>query len=265
MEMSFNATDLPVSNEGALLCAGTNLNPIKSASKSVLIIDDDEELGSMIKQYLEQHNIELTLCHRGKTGLEAALTGRFDLVLLDVMLPDLDGFEVLQKLRVVSNLSVLLLSARGQSADRIRGLQLGADDYLPKPFIPEELAARIHAIIRRSSKHSQSVLLEAVQRQIESHKLAVDCVTRTAWYGAARVHLTDIEFSLLVLLCRSPEEILTREQLGDSIFEREFHPLNRSLDMHVSRLRKKLAMAKVPGNPIRTIHGFGYLFSATVL
>jgi two-component system response regulator CpxR len=119
--------------------------------KSVLIVDDDITLGAMVGEYLERHEMQLSMRHSGLLGLEAASTGQFDVILLDVMLPDLDGFEVLRRLRTHSDLCVLLLSARGQAADRIRGLQLGADDYLPKPFDPDELVARIQAITRRSN------------------------------------------------------------------------------------------------------------------
>jgi two-component system, OmpR family, response regulator CpxR len=235
----------------------------RSKILSILLVDDDVALGSMLREFLEREGIELSMRHSGELGLAAASTGQYDLILLDVMLPDIDGFEVLQRLRAHSDLSVLLLSARGQPADRIRGLQLGADDYLSKPFDPEELVARIHAVMRRSRKRSMSDSI--MQRRISLHNLMVDRGKRTAQYETRSLDLTDIEFSLLEAFVQAPGVVLTREKLAIGIFERALHPLNRNLDMHVCRLRKKLSMANVPGNPIKSIRGSGYLFSITVL
>lgn len=229
--------------------------------KSVLIVDDDVAFGSMVGEYLERHEMKFSMRHTGELGLEEAVSSQYDLMLLDVMLPDLDGFEVLRRLRTMSNLSVLLLSARGQPADRVHGLQLGADDYLPKPFDPDELVARIQAVLRRSSLQAQPASTGSDSRRILFHGLAVDPVTRTAWYKENVLDLTDIEFSLLEVFIRSRESPLTREDLVLKVFGRPFHPLNRNLDMHVSRLRKKLDSAQLPGNPIKTVRGIGYLFS----
>src|SRR5258708_7085376 len=142
--------------------------------RSVLIIDDDVKLCTMLREYLARHEIDLEIRHHGKLGLEAAFAGQYDLVLLDVTLPGIDGFEVLQRLRESSDLCILLLTARGDAADRIRGLQLGADDYLPKPFDPEELVARIRAIIRRGTPRSISSLSNAVDRGMPLTVLTVD-------------------------------------------------------------------------------------------
>jgi two-component system response regulator CpxR len=225
---------------------------------SVLIIDDDVKLGTMLREYLERHQIRLEICHNGEMGLEAASTGQYDLMLLDVTLPDLDGFEVLQRLRVYSDLSVLLLTARGHAADRIRGLQLGADDYLPKPFDPDELVARIQAIIRRSSP---ALTAADAQRRLSLGGLVLDLASRTARYKENLLDLTHIELLLLESFIQSPGVVLTREELVIRIFDRPFHPLNRNLDMHVCRLRRKLFSAALPGNPIKTIRSAGYLFS----
>jgi DNA-binding response OmpR family regulator len=230
---------------------------------SVLIIDDDVKLGTMLREYLEQHQIRLEICHNGELGLEAASTGQYDLMLLDVTLPDVDGFEVLQRLRVYSDLSVLLLTARGHAADRIRGLQLGADDYLPKPFDPEELVARIRAILRRSGKNSSALPSPSAHRPLTLGDMVIDLASRSAKYRGHRLDLTDIELSLLESFIQSPGVVLTREELVVRVFERPFNPLNRNLDMHVCRLRKKLNSASVIGNPIKSIRNAGYLFSAT--
>jgi two-component system response regulator CpxR len=230
---------------------------------SVLIIDDDVKLGTMLREYLARHEIQLEIRHNGELGLEAADTGKFDLILLDVMLPDVDGFEVLRKLRVYSDLSVLLLTARGQAADRIRGLELGADDYLPKPFDPDELAARIRAILRRSVRRSSLLPARDADRRISWGDLVLDLTSHSARYKNRALDLTAIELSLLEAFLRSPGVVLTREELVIRIFERPFHPLNRNLDMHVCRLRRKLHSATLLGNPIKTVRSLGYLFSAT--
>ena len=229
--------------------------------RSVLIIDDDVKLCTMLREYLARHEIELEIRHHGKLGLEAAFSGQYDLVLLDVTLPGIDGFEVLQRLRKSSDLCILLLTARGDAADRIRGLQLGADDYLPKPFDPEELVARIRAVIRRGAPRFVSSLSHAVDHGRQLTQLTVDGASRTARYGTSRLDLTDIELSLLEIFLQSPGVVLTREELVARIFRRAFHPLDRSLDMHVSRLRRKLRTATSLGNHIKTIRSSGYLFS----
>ena len=230
---------------------------------SVLIIDDDVKLGTMLREYLARHEIHLEIRHTGELGLEAADTGNFDLILLDVMLPDVDGFEVLRRLRVYSELSVLLLTARGQAADRIRGLELGADDYLPKPFDPDELAARIRAILRRSVQRASMLPARDVDRRLCLGDLVIDLTSHSARYKNRTLDLTAIELSLLEAFIRSPGVVLTREELVIRIFERAFHPLNRNLDMHVCRLRRKLHSATMLGNPIKTIRSSGYLFSTT--
>ncbi len=229
--------------------------------RSVLIIDDDVKLCTMLREYLARYEIDLEIRHHGKLGLETAFAGQYDLVLLDVTLPGIDGFEVLQRLRMSSDLCILLLTARGDAADRIRGLQLGADDYLPKPFDPEELVARIRAIIRRGTPRSISSLPNAVDRGMQLTGLTVDGASRTARYGTIRLDLTDIELSLLETFLQSPGVVLTREELVARIFQRPFHPLDRSLDMHVSRLRRKLRTATPLGNHIKTVRSSGYLFS----
>src|SRR5438067_5225361 len=229
--------------------------------RSVLIIDDDVKLCTMLREYLARHEIDLEIRHHGKSGLEAAFAGQYDLVLLDVTLPGIDGFEVLQRLRKSSDLCILLLTARGDAADRIRGLQLGADDYLPKPFDPEELVARIRAIIRRGAPRFLSSLSNPVDHGRHLTRLTVDGASRTARYGTNRLDLTDIELSLLETFLQSPGVVLTREDLVARIFQRPFHPLDRSLDMHVSRLRRKLRTATPLGDHIKTVRSSGYLFS----
>jgi DNA-binding response OmpR family regulator len=227
--------------------------------RSVLIVDDDVRLAEMLQDYLVRHEIALTARHDGLRGLEAARTGQYDLMLLDVMLPDIDGLEVLRRLRTVSDMYVLLLSARGEAADRVLGLRLGADDYLPKPFNPEELVARIGAILRRGTARRSSTADAPPRLALDG--LSIDLDSHAAFYEGHILELTNIELQLLESFLESPGIVLTREDLMMRVFQRAFHPLDRSLDMYVSRLRRKLRSATPLGERIKTIRSLGYLFS----
>jgi two-component system response regulator CpxR len=229
---------------------------------SVLIIDDDVKLSTMLREYLERHEIQLEMRHNGELGLQEAAAGNYDLMLLDVMLPDVDGFEVLERLRVYSDMSVLLLTARGHATDRIRGLQMGADDYLPKPFDPDELVARIRAILRRSMQRTAATPARSDDHRLRLGEFVLDMTARTARFKETRIELTDVELALLEAFLQAPEVVLSRDELMVRVFERPFHPLNRTLDMHVSRLRRKLSSATEHSNLIKTIRSSGYLFSA---
>jgi DNA-binding response OmpR family regulator len=224
--------------------------------ETILLIDDDVELCSMLSDYLGRHGYKVAAVHNGKTGLEKALSEKYSIVLLDVMLPGLDGFEVLRRIRTSSTLNVLLLTARGEDIDRIVGLEIGADDYLPKPFNPRELLARIRAILRRSGQ------TEAPQPEsgeyLEVMGLELDASARTARCAETTLDLTDVEFTLLQTLMRSPGEVVDREHLTEVVLQRKFHPFDRSLDMHVSRLRRKLEEAGNSGDMVKTIRGIGY-------
>jgi two-component system response regulator CpxR len=232
--------------------------------RPVLIVDDDVKLCDMLRDYLARHDIELTARHEGREGLEAAYAGQHELMLLDVTLPGIDGFEVLRQLRKFSDICVILLTARGDAADRVRGLQLGADDYLPKPFDVEELVARIHAILRRITLRSPSPAAPSPNAVLQRDGLTIDLTSRTAFYLNIMLELTNIEISLLEMFLKSPGVVLTREELVSRVFQRPFHPLDRSLDVYVSRLRRKLQSATPLGNHIKTIRSSGYLFSTAV-
>jgi two-component system response regulator CpxR len=229
----------------------------------VLLIDDDIELCSMLEDYLTRHGFAVTKEHHGELGLQRALTGDFSIVLLDVMLPGLDGFEVLRRLRTSSQVSVLLLTARGEDIDRIVGLEMGADDYLPKPFNPRELLARVRAILRRSAA-TQAARAEAKIpgapgiKHLSVAGIELDSGARTAICNGVELELTNVEFELLGALMESPGQILTREHLCESVLDRRFNPFDRSLDMHVSRLRRKLDDAANLGDQIKTIRSVGY-------
>jgi DNA-binding response OmpR family regulator len=227
--------------------------------ESILIIDDDMSLCSMLKEYFALHNMSLTMCHHGLKGLEEARSGSYDLVLLDVMLPALDGFEVLRLLRQHSDVSILLLTARSEVADRINGLENGADDYLAKPFNPRELVARIRSILRRRVM-TRTDATGSKSSLISVHGFQLDITARCAEYRGTSLSLTETEFALLQALLESPGIVLGREQLSGRVSRRPFHPLDRSLDMLVSRLRRKLELQDNPGQAIRTIRSTGYVF-----
>lgn len=221
--------------------------------EDVLLIDDDVELCSMLTQYLDKHGFRVRAVHRGDTGLTATQQRPWALVLLDVMLPGMDGFEVLKRIRQESNVSVVLLTARGEDVDRIVGLEIGADDYLPKPFNPRELLARMHAVLRRRDRAAGP--LPALLRV---HDLELDVAARKAMKAGKRLELTDVEFGLLEALMRAPGQVLSREELSQSVLGRAFDPFDRSLDMHVSRLRRKLGRDDEDEDRVKTIRGAGY-------
>jgi DNA-binding response OmpR family regulator len=222
--------------------------------EDILLIDDDVELCEMLTEYLGRHDFRVSAVHRGDTGLEAARSRAWPMILLDVMLPGMDGFEVLKHIRGFSSDSVLLLTARGEEVDRIVGLEIGADDYLAKPFNARELLARIRAIRRRSA--APAVGTERSVLIVED--LVLDPAARTVRQKGEHLDLTDVEFTLLEVLMRSPGKVVERESLAEEVLGRKFNPFDRSLDMHVSRLRKKLAGESNVDDRVKTIRGTGY-------
>jgi DNA-binding response OmpR family regulator len=220
---------------------------------SLLLVDDDVELCGMMSEFFAQEGHRLECIYNGREGLTAALNGSYDLVILDVMLPILDGFEVLQRLRRRKDLPVIMLTARVQQQDRIRGLDAGADDYLPKPFDPDELLARIRAVLRRSESLARTEAEEIVIGNIR-----VRPTTREAWLSDQLVDLTAAEFDLLEMLMRSAGRVVSRDEITAALFEREATPYDRFLDVHISHLRKKLEGGR---GLIRTVRGVGYVFT----
>lgn len=220
--------------------------------EEILLIDDDVELCSMLTEYLGKNGFRVKAAHRGDTGLKAAQQRPWSLILLDVMLPGIDGFEVLKRIRAESSVNVLLLTARGDDVDRIVGLEIGADDYLPKPFNPRELLARMRAVLRRNTPSATAQLAVLRVREFE-----LDPAARKALKAGKRLDLTDVEFGLLEALMRSPGKVVSREELSQSVLGRNFDPFDRSLDMHVSRLRKKLSHG-TEEDQVKTIRGVGY-------
>jgi DNA-binding response OmpR family regulator len=221
--------------------------------EEVLLIDDDVELCSMLTEYLGKNGFRVRTAHRGDTGLKVAQQRPWSLILLDVMLPGIDGFEVLKRIRAESSVNVLLLTARGEDVDRIVGLEIGADDYLPKPFNPRELLARMRAVLRRNVPSATPQFTVLRVRDFE-----LDPAARKALRAGKRLDLTDVEFGLLEALMQSPGKVVSREELSQSVLGRTFDPFDRSLDMHVSRLRKKLSHAGTEEDQVKTIRGVGY-------
>jgi two-component system response regulator CpxR len=217
----------------------------------ILVIDDDAELCSLLAEFLGREGFTVEFRHDGLSGLARATEGVFDLVVLDVMLPGLDGFEVLRRLRAKSRLPVLMLTARGEDVDRIVGLELGADDYLPKPFNPRELAARIRAILRRVRGPASA------EGRIEVNGVTLDPGTRSVEVDGRPVELTTFEFEILELLMRAAGRVLSRDALMEHLYNRKATPFDRSIDMHVSHLRKKLEVSRPL---IKTVRGVGYQF-----
>jgi two-component system response regulator CpxR len=219
----------------------------------ILVIDDDVELCSLLNEFFKREGFTVEFEHDGARGLEKAVGGAHALVVLDVMLPTLDGFEILRRLRAASRVPVLMLTARGEDVDRIVGLELGADDYLPKPFNPRELSARIRAILRRVESHAAA----GVGGRIEINGVALDPGTREVRADGQPVELTTFEFDILEQLMRGAGRVLSRDALMESLYNRKATPFDRSIDMHVSHLRRKLEA----GRPrIKTIRGVGYQF-----
>ncbi len=223
----------------------------------ILVVDDDAELCTLLGEFLRREGYTVDCDHEGNAGLTSALAGGFDLIVLDVMLPGLDGFEILRRLRQQSKVPVIMLTARGEDVDRIVGLELGADDYLPKPFNPRELAARIRAILRR---YEQSQEQRAPSGRLEMNGIVLDPGTRQVFSSGKPVEVTTFEFDILEMLMHSAGRVLSRDTLMENFYNRKATPFDRSIDMHISHLRKKLEHGTTL---IKTIRGVGYQFCRT--
>ena len=226
----------------------------ESKSLNILLVDDDAELCEMMREFFEQNGHALDCVRNGIDGLERAVEHDYDLVILDVMLPGMNGFMLLAQLRRRRDVPVIMLTARTDSHDRVQGLEAGADDYLPKPFDPDELLARVRAVLRRAGKTNSDWLLH-----FASDELRINGQTRQVWLRSEPVDLTAMEFDILYLLVCSAGRVLTREELSTATLERSLTPFDRSLDVHISHLRKKLEPI---GRQIQTIRGVGYLFTS---
>ena len=224
----------------------------------LLVIDDDRKLCRLIQDYLEPLGYAVAMAHTGPDGVERALAEPWQAVILDVMLPGFDGFEVLKRIRAKSDVPILMLTARGEEADRIVGLEIGADDYLPKTFSTRELLARLRAVIRRSGRTVEAA--PAPEPEIVVGALRINQAARVAVLDDQPLALTAVEFDLLTALARARGRVKTREQLLEEIRERDYDVFDRSIDVHISALRKKLGDDAREPRFIRTIRAVGYLF-----
>lgn len=220
-------------------------------ARRLLVVDDDAELCTLVSQFLTREGFEVDCVHDGEEGLDAAMSGRHEAIVLDVMLPRMSGFEVLQKIRAQKRTPILMLTARGDHVDRVVGLEMGADDYVPKPFDPRELVARIRAVLRRAEAPSDRA---ADSERIEAGAIDIDLAAREAWCETQRLELTAVEFEMLTAFARAYGRVVSREELSQVALRRAFDPRDRSVDMYVSKLRRKLGAQR-----IRTVRSAGYM------
>ncbi len=226
----------------------------------ILVIDDDSELCELLTDYLSGEGFIVETANDGRQGVDQALIGDHVLVILDVMLPELNGFDVLRKIRQQSKVPVIMLTARGDDIDRIVGLELGADDYLPKPFNPRELVARIRAIQRRMVTDVQRPAAEKLTELIVGD-VVLNPTNRMVQCAGKNIELTSVEFNLLEVLLTRAGEVISREDLVEKVLGRRLSAYDRSIDVHVSALRKKLGHYEGDTERIRTVRSVGYLYS----
>ena len=229
---------------------------------SILLVDDDRELCSLLTTCFVREGLNVEVAHDGRTGLNMALSGDYDLAILDVMLPELTGLQILKELRATSSMGVLMLTARGEEIDRIVGLDYGADDYLTKPCTPRELMARVRALVRRLNPSDESEYFRQPQR-LEFGDLELDEGTRICRREGQILELTTAEFDLLAYFMRRSGRIIHRKELLKSILGRRWSPFDRSIDVHVSNLRRKLGCSPDGTERIRAVRSVGYLFART--
>lgn len=233
---------------------------ILRCNMKILIIDDDKKLCRLVADYLAPMGYDVDAAHNGSDGLEKIRVNDFDAVILGVMMPRMDGFEVLKRLRTTSDIPVLMLTARGEETDRIVGLEMGADDYLPKTFSSHKLLARLRAVTRRYRATQRRAASQNANERLVFGDLEIDPGARTARLGSKTLNLTPIEYELLARLARSRGRVLTRDQLLDAVAGRSYEVFDRSVDVHISSLRRKLG--EDPRNPtyIQTVRAAGYMF-----
>ena len=226
--------------------------------EKILIIDDDAELCEMLSEYLRKESFEVETIQHGTRGLERARAGDHDMIVLDVMLPGMNGFDLLRELRTSSDVPVLLLTARGDELDRIVGLEIGADDYLSKPFNARELLARIRAIGRRNAREQRGP--GAPKQPVAVGDVELDPGSRTITLDGKVLDATTVEFNLLETLLRSAGNVVSRDEIASAVLGRELSPFDRSIDVHISKLRKKLGNLPNGRERIKTIRNTGYMY-----
>lgn len=227
--------------------------------EQVLVIDDDRGMCELVVEYLGPEGYAVEAVHEGDAGIARALSGEHALVVLDVMLPGMNGFEVLRRVRATSRVPVLMLTARGDDIDRIVGLEIGADDYLPKPFNPRELVARIRAILRRA-RPDETKNQDADDR-LTVGDIVLDVSTRVVRRSREEIALTAVEYEILERMLRSVGRIVRRDDLVKEVLGRSLSPFDRSIDTHVSNLRRKLGPYPLNAERIKTVRGVGYIYT----
>ncbi len=231
--------------------------------KRVLIVDDDKKLRELLTEYLEEFGFQVSTRSDGRRILSAIKTETPDIIILDIMMPHKDGFEILREIRTAFSVPVIMLTARGEDADRIVGLELGADDYLSKPFNPRELLARIRAVLRRSAAPIDGETMRDENHLIEAGGLILDKAKRIVMMGREEVALSSTEYEILKVLMEHPNRTLSRDQLMSMARGRDFMAFDRSIDVHISKLRSKVEFNPRSPERIKTVWGAGYIFVDT--
>jgi two-component system response regulator CpxR len=227
-------------------------------AKRILVIDDDVELCQLVHRFLTQEGFEMEAVNSGAAGAERALSKNYELVVLDVMMPEVNGFDVLRRIRAQSHIPVLMLTAKGDALDRVLGLEMGADDYLAKPFNPQELVARIRAILRRIKPQADA---KAARTPLVVGDVEMDRGARIVRRQGETVNLTSVEFDLLEALLQAAGQVISRETLTREVLGREFSPFDRSIDTHVCNLRKKIGILPQGTERIKGVRGIGYVYA----
>jgi DNA-binding response OmpR family regulator len=225
---------------------------------NLLLIDDDIELCNLLGEYLSAEGFHYTPVHDGQTALEITSKQNFDLIILDVMLPQRSGFDVLKTLRLSDQTPVIMLTAKGDTVDRVVGLEIGADDYLAKPCDPRELVARIRALLRRTSQTQHT---SASPEKLISGKIVLNLGTRSATWDNQDVNLTGTEFSVLEILVRRAGQVISKDEMTEQALNRKLTPYDRSIDVHVSNIRKKISQAGCQRELIINVRGAGYMLT----
>lgn len=225
-------------------------------ARTILIVDDDRELCDLVGELLAGEGFDTVGHHSGAGAADLAASGRFEMVILDVMLPEQNGFEILRALRRRSAVPVILLTARGEDVDRIIGLEIGADDYLPKPFNSRELTARIHAVLRRAQPRDDGAMPSVTVGDV-----TLDPATRTVLRSNRAIELTTVEFDLLHMLLATAGRVVTREDISQQVLGRPFDPFDRSIDVHIGKVRRKLGEPADGDGRIKTVRGIGYIYA----
>ncbi len=227
------------------------------ANKRVLIVDDDAKIVELVKMYLARDGYGVLAAYDGNTALKLAREGHPDLIVLDIMLPGVDGLEICRILREESSVPIILLTAKTTEQDRIIGLDLGADDYVTKPFSPKELAARVRAVFRRTAADAQ----EMGPEELKFGKLTINFLKHEAYLNSKSINLTPVEFKLLGVMIRDPNRVFSRGQLIEKVLGYDFEGFDRTIDVHILNLRRKLEPDASHPVYIKTIYGSGYKFT----